>query len=284
MVAVLWLGDSDCHEVEVVGPKAANLSRLAAEHRVPAGFTITGLSAGTTAFAPEAAAAIAAAYQELAGLVGVPTPRVAVRSSAIDEDGANASFAGQHATFLNVQGDEAVLDAVLRCCASAGSESALAYRVARDVEADGDAAIAILVQHLVEADVAFVAFSANPVTGARGEVVINASWGLGESVVSGLVTPDMYVVAAAGDGAIDAWVAEKEVMTVLVDGGTEEAPVPDDRQALRCLDDAQVRDVAALAAALERTMGWPVDIEGAFAAGELYLLQCRPITTLPGLA
>ena len=281
-MAVHWLGDPDCHDTERVGAKAANLSRLAAMHRVPAGFAISGLAADTAELPADLLEEVMAAYRILGARAGESLPGVAVRSSAVDEDGASASFAGQHATFLNVRGQQALVDAILRCCASAGSDSALAYRSAREVASEGAGNIAVLVQHLVDADVAFVAFSANPVSGARDEVVINASWGLGESVVSGLVTPDMYVVRLAGDGIIDAFVAEKDVMTVMVDGGTEEAPVPQADRSRRCLDDAQVREVAALASSLEAEMGWPVDIEGAIAGDDAYLLQCRPITTLPG--
>ena len=282
MAGVLWLGTPDCHDTLTVGPKAANLSRLAARHHVPSGFVVSGLQATTEVLPAPLSEAVVEAYRTLAVRTGSPTPRVAVRSSAIDEDGSAASFAGQHATFLNVSGEEGLLAAIVNCAASAGSETARAYREAREVHPESAVpTIAVLVQLLVEADAAFVAFSANPVTGVRDEVVINASWGLGESVVSGLVTPDMYVVPTAGDGEVNAFIADKRTMTVLTAGGTHEAPVPEGLRTQRCLDDSQVREVAALASALEQEMGWPVDIEGAFVGADLYLLQCRPITTLP---
>jgi len=118
---------------------------------------------------------------------------VAVRSSALDEDGAGASFAGQHETYLNVVGAAAVAEAVARCWASVRSSRALEYRRRQGFPLDG-ARIAVLVQQLIPADVSSVVFSANPVTGSRDEVMINASWGLGESIVGGTVTPDTYVV------------------------------------------------------------------------------------------
>lgn len=173
-----------------------------------------------------------------------------------------------------------MLDAVERCLASALSVSALSYRTAREATANGRIGMAVLVQLLVPAEQAAVAFSAHPVTGARDEIVINASWGLGESIVSGLVTPDFYVVRSPGLTIETRVVGDKQVMTVLSSDGTEEAPVLDDRRGIPCLDDGQVLAVAGLASSLQARMGWPVDIECAFASGELHLLQCRPITTL----
>jgi pyruvate,water dikinase len=125
-----------------------------------------------------------------------------------------------------------------------------------------------------------VVFSANPVTGCDEEVMINASWGLGESLVSGTVTPDTYMVRKS-DLAIDYHdVAEKCRMTVLAQQGTHEVPVPRKHQKVPSIDDAQVVELARLSMALETAMGWPVDIECAYRGRDLYLLQCRPITTL----
>jgi rifampicin phosphotransferase len=115
--------------------------------------------------------------------------------------------------------------------------------------------------------------------GSREEVVINASWGLGESIVAGFVTPDMYVVAKRGE-VTERIVGTKESMTVLDDAGTRDAPVSMERRGRLCLTDAQVHEVARMAVALEERMGWPVDIECGFAGSKLWLLQCRPITAL----
>ena len=188
-----------------------------------------------------------AAYRALAQRVGEAAPAVAVRSSAVDEDGAHASFAGQHDTFLNVAGPEQVWWAVARCVASFGGDRALAYR-RRTGLPDAPARAAVLVQLLVRADAAGVVFSANPVTGARDEAVVNAAWGLGESVVSGTVTPDAIVVRHA-DGAIRSHaVAEKRTMTVAVTGGTREVPVPGCMAREPAVDAAQARAAARLAA------------------------------------
>ena len=298
---IVWLGEPAAEDRSLVGGKVAPLSRLAAQYRVPPGFCLTTrayeLAVPTTdaeiTRLPDALRQqIEAAYQQLGTLTGLDRPAVAVRSSAVDEDGADTSFAGQHDTFLNVIGAEAVCEAILRCWASARAPRALEYRRQHGLPIDG-ARIAVLVQHLVLADVAGVVFSANPMTGTLHEVVINASWGLGESVVGGSVTPDTYVVGAesgqAGMRTADkapAWtvlqrgLAEKRRMTVAVAGGTREVDVPRLLWSRPALGDAQIVEMARLAFDLERAMGWPVDLECAYRGDVLYLLQCRPITTL----
>jgi len=125
-----------------------------------------------------------------------------------------------------------------------------------------------------------VVFSANPVTGNRDEVMINASWGLGESIVGGTVTPDTFVVRKSDLAVINRTIADKGCMTVSVPGGTREVDVPRFLRQQAALADEQAVEMAQLALSLETTMGYPVDIECAYASGELYLLQCRPITTL----
>jgi pyruvate,water dikinase len=139
---------------------------------------------------------------------------------------------------------------------------------------------AILVQQLIEADASVVLFSAHPVTGNPDEVLINASWGLGESVVGGTVTPDAYTVRKADLAVTARHIARKERMTVAVSGGTREVGVPRVLQSRPTLDDRQVDELARLGIALERRMGWPVDAECAYKGARLRLLQCRPITTV----
>jgi pyruvate,water dikinase len=261
----------------VVGGKAASLSRLACLHAVPLGFAITALPA--TSLPPSLAPAISDAYTALSDRCGVAEPRVAVRSSALDEDGASASFAGQHDTYLNIRGADAVLSAVDRCVRSAVSQEALAYRRERGLPVD-DVKIAVLVQHLVESDVSAVLFSANPITGSRDEVMINASWGLGESIVGGTVTPDTFVVHKTRLEVTMREIAPKRRMTVLTDPGTKEVDVPEDLQNVCSLKDDELRAMTELAMKLERAVGHPVDVECAVAQDTLFLLQCRPITTL----
>ena len=280
MVQVRWLGEETCHATEEVGGKAANLSRLAFLHQVPLGFALPAFpSEPGDAMPDEIAAAIHDAYRTLAERVGEDAPSVAVRSSALDEDGSNASFAGQHDTFLNVTGGEAVVQAVVRCCESARSAEALAYRAQQGLSQDC-VEMAVLVQHLVPSDVSAVVFSTNPVTKNEDEIVINASWGLGESIVGGTVTPDTYVVRKSDLAVTAREIAEKRLMTVLVPGGTKEVGVPRSLMKEPVLDDGGAADMARLAMKLEQETGWAVDVECAVAAGELYLLQCRPITGL----
>jgi pyruvate, water dikinase len=279
---ILWLGEPRALDLSLVGGKVANLSRLAAAHCVPPGFCITTAAyeqrAGLTEASP-LRSAIALAYRELAARTRITEPSVAVRSSAVDEDGRGASFAGQHETYLNVVGDEAVLAAVERCWESAHSERALAYRLQQGLTRER-VRIAVLVQQLVASDVSGVVFSVNPVTGNGDEILINASWGLGESIVGGTVTPDSFVVRKSDLAILERQIADKRRMTITSPQGTREVDVPRSMRAQPSLRDPQVVDVAKLAASLECEMGYATDIECAFARGELYLLQCRPITTL----
>ena len=275
---IAWLGEERCADPARSGGKAASLSRLAAGRRIPPGFVVTltgsSLDRGLRR-------AVAGAYRRLGEVAGVADPPVAVRSSAIDEDGAGASFAGQHDTYLGVSGAEQVWWAIARCVASFTGDRALAYRRRAGLPAAPGRA-AVLVQWLVPADASGVVFSANPVTGARDEIVVNAAFGLGESVVSGTVTPDAIVLGRDDLAVRDHAVADKRAMTVAVPGGgTREVPVPGRLRTRPAVDAAQARAAARLAADLERETGGPVDIEVAWAGSELFLLQCRPITTLP---
>jgi phosphoenolpyruvate synthase/pyruvate phosphate dikinase len=273
---ILWLDDARAGDPALTGGKAASLSRLAPERPVPPGFVVA-LPGATLDRA--ARAAVIAAYRRLGERCGVVDPPVAVRSSAVDEDGAGASFAGQHDTFLNVSGADQVWWAIARCVASFGADRALAYR-RRAGLADAPERTAVLVQWLVPADASGVVFSANPVTGARDEVVVNAAWGLGESVVAGTVTPDAIVVGRR-DLAIRAHeVADKRRMTVAVAGGVREVAVPRGLARTPAIDTGHARGAAALAIDLERETGRAVDLEVAWTGSELHLLQCRPITTL----
>src|SRR5262245_38792240 len=290
---ILWLGHADCHDVNRAGAKAAHLSRLIAAYRIPPGFCISAAAyvqwaectgdghpaLPTASILPALYNALASAYRDLAARCGVADLSVAVRSSAVDEDGAAHSFAGQYETYLNIVGINAVAEAVVRCWTSVRTAHALTYRQEQGLSTEG-VRLAVLVQQLVPADAAAVVFSANPVTGSRDEVIINAGWGLGESIVSGTVTPDTYVIRKADLAVVSRAIAEKRRMTVLAPIGTHEVPVPLRQQRAPSIDDSQVVELARLGIALESAMGWPVDIECAYRGRDLYLLQCRPITTL----
>jgi rifampicin phosphotransferase len=285
--SVVWLGEPRGADPALVGPKAAHLSRLASAHPVPVGFCLTAeayrVAEAAGGLTGELTQQVGEAYERLVEAArasgNTSGPAVAVRSSAIDEDGPTASFAGQHDTVLNVEGFEAVLEAVDRTWRSLRSESALAYRRRHGLPIDG-VALAVLVQRMVMADAAGVAFSVDPVAGRRDRVVVSASWGLGESVVGGTVTPDMWTLDKDSLDVVDMQNGEKRRMTVGVHGGTREVEVPSFLRARPALGADQVEQVARLARDLERRLGWPVDIEFAFAAGRLHLLQCRPVTTM----
>jgi phosphoenolpyruvate synthase/pyruvate phosphate dikinase len=290
---IVWLGEGNCGDCTLLGGKAASLCKLAGDYRVPPGFSLTAsaydraVAAGLASDGgPDGVALpsdlyedLSRAYRELGRRSGVETPSVAVRSSALDEDGLGASFAGQHETFLNVVGASAVAQAVVRCWSSALSARALEYRRRQELGRE-HIRIAVLVQLMVPADVSAVVFSANPVTGSRGEVVVNASWGLGESIVGGTVTPDSYVLRKVDMDLIERRIADKRRMTVLAPEGTREAEVPRFLRTQPALAEDQAREMARLAVDLEERMGHPVDVECALHAGRLYLLQSRPITTV----
>lgn len=275
---IRWLGEADCCDPAQVGGKAGNLARLARHYPVPPGFCLTAdaLAQRRPADYQET---ILQAYATLEQLTGNPEPGVAVRSSGIDEDGKSASFAGQYETFLNVRGAGGVLAAVDRCLQSAFAPRVLDYRLQNGLNS-ADGRLAVLVQQLVPADVSAVIFSANPVNGRRDEIVITASWGLGESVVGGTVTPDTFTLRHHSPAQISAQIGDKTRMTVPTASGTAEVPVPRLLRRQRTLTDAQLVEMAQMAMALEDEMGYAVDLECAWQGGKLFLLQCRPITTV----
>ena len=276
---LLWLGDPKSFDAALVGGKAANLSRLARMyHRVPDGFCIP-TTVMDQAHPHELRGEIAQAIADLMACHSLPELVVAVRSSAVDEDGRAASFAGQHETFLNIMGVDSIMQAVTRCWESARSERALDYRRKQGLSG-ARLQLAVLVQQLVASDVSAVVFSANPITGSRDEMLINASWGLGESIVGGTVTPDTFIVRKSDLAVMERVIADKQRMTVSAPRGTREVDVPRFLRKEAALNDEQVVEMAKLARTLEVTMEHPVDVEGAYARGELYVLQCRPITTL----
>ena len=168
---------------------------------------------------------------------------------------------------------------MIRCWESARSEHALEYRRQQGFSVERPQ-LAVLVQQLVASDISAVIFSANPITGSRDEIMINASWGLGESIVGGTVTPDTFLVRKSDLAIVNRTLGDKQRMTVSTSGGTHEVDVPHFLRAQASLNDEQVLEMTKLALTLEAAMEHPVDIECAYASGELYLLQCRPVTTL----
>ena len=267
---VAWLGDA-VGGADLLGGKGASLDRLARlGFAVPPGFCVTtrafraqmaALEGGNVAASPiwpEILGEIHAALARLELVAREPgwNVRLAVRSSAIGEDSSAASYAGLHETELDRTIDE-VPDAVRRCWASLWSAPALAYRERRGIPPD-DAAMAVVVQQLVPADAAAVAFTRHPVTGREDQLVVTAVRGLGDAMVSGTVTPDTFVIERSDPANVD-------------------ATRGDDIE--QSIDDRELRDLVDMCLAVEAAYGRPVDIEAALTGGRWYLLQARPITT-----
>ena len=202
-------------------------------------------------------------------------PAVAVRSSAVGEDSTDASFAGQHLSILNVMDAESMIEAIQQVHASAFTEEASAYR--QRMEIAGEPAIAVVIQRQVLSEVAGVMFTKNPITGAA-ERYIEASWGLGEAVVAGMVVPDSFRISAAGV-TLEQVLGDKDVELVgNPEGETVEQAVEAERIDRLCLCPAELDSLHRLAQSCEAVYGNELDIEWAIHAGQLYLLQCRSIT------
>ena len=204
--------------------------------------------------------------------------RVAVRSSATAEDLPDASFAGQQETYLNVQGIEAVLLQIRHCYASLWGERAVRYRFNQGY-AQSAVAIAVVIQEMVESEKAGVLFTVNPVTQNKDEMQINASYGLGESVVSGRVTADSYIVNKSGD-ILEVTIGTKETQIVYADKNTKEESVSEEQRTAQALNDTEIAALVSAALKIEKHYGMPMDIEWAIQKNEIYILQARAITTL----
>ena len=226
---------------------------------------------------------IARAYSMLGEKLGHGSEvSVAVRSSATAEDRTEASFAGQQDTYLNITGAECVVQAIRECWASLFSARALAYRAQRSRWQSGSLAMAVGVQVMVPARAAGVLFTVNPQTGDTSQLVIEANWGLGESVVAGLVTPDRYVVDKRTGQTIETRIGQKSLEVVCGLRGTLHQEVPLPKQGLPCLTLADREHLAEIARRVEALFGSPQDIEWAFdASDQCFVLQARPVTTWP---
>lgn len=306
---VLWFDDSECHRAEVAGGKGASLGRLRkAGLPVPPGFVIAASTMGDSLArrgALDEVAALAASFDggddsariasEIQAIV-TATPlgedlveevtsayvalgqdvSVAVRSSACAEDGEAASFAGQQETFLNVVGPEEVLDRVVGCWASFFSERALFYRHRKGSLAD--LGMAVAVQRQIASDKSGVIFTTDPIRRRTDQMVVEAVFGLGEAVVSGMVTPDNYVVRRDGRlkkahvGSQDKKIVRNE------SGGTITVALDADAASAQVLDDSELARLASVGLQIEETFGSPQDIEWAFEDDQLFVLQSRPIT------
>ncbi len=304
--------------LEIVGGKGTSLARMvAAGFPVPPGFHITtaayhrfvrdnslheaiveaatGAVVDDPASLEQASAAIralfdsgtmpgevAAAVRQAYAALGTPDLPVAVRSSATAEDLPGMSFAGQQDTYLNVIGEEALLEAVRRCWASLWTARSIGYRLKMRID-QRSVAMGVVVQIMVPSEVSGVLFTANPATGERTEILVNASYGLGEAVVSGQVTPDSFVVDKTSLAPKETALGTKEVMILPADGqGTTTRTVPENQRGRQVLSKELLRELGALAVQVEKEFGGtPQDIEWAVADKRCWLLQARPLTGLP---
>jgi pyruvate, water dikinase len=259
-------------DAKTFGGKSASLGELLrAEIPVPPGFAIsTAVSEQMTeALRRDIAARYAALGDEAA---------VAVRSSALGEDSAEATFAGQQDTYLWVRGVDAVCAAVQRCWASLYNPEAVAYRERFRI---ANPAMGVTIQLMVDAATSGVMFTCNPVTGDRSMVAVNASWGLGLAVVGGEVTPDDYLVSKVTGEIVRETISDKHVEYVAGDDGPVQIEVDEKRRREPCLDHDAILRLIEVGRRVERHFGSPQDIEWAIDhEGELYVLQSRPVTGL----
>jgi len=322
---VTWLDDCDASSTAEVGAKCAGLGELLrAGFPVPSGFALTtrahraflvenrlvepiaralasldpedvaslelasgavGELATAAVFPASVAEAVREAYARLSRRCGEDDVPVAVRSSAVAEDLATASFAGQLQTFLWVRGPEEVLRHARRCWASAYSSSALAYRK-RMAFSGEEALMSVGVQQIVDARSAGVLFTLNPTNGDRSKIVIEASWGLGEAVVGGQVNPDRYVVDKVTLDVIERSISTKEIEYRFDPAAGEviAVQIEGERRSHACLTDDEVIELAKIGKRVERHYGCPQDVEwaraqgGGLRPGGLYVLQSRPET------
>jgi len=209
-----------------------------------------------------------------------PQQAFSVRSSSTMEDLASAAFAGQHETYLNCSGSEFILEKIKECFLSLWADRAIAYRHQQHFD-HALAAMAVVVQQMVQCDVAGVGFSLNPVNGDLNELVVDANFGLGESVVSGEGQVDHFTLDRFTRAVRSANVAQKTSKVVSALSGTEEVQLSEAAGREPCLTPAQLSELAGLLLRVEASYRFPQDIEWGFAGGRLHLLQSRPITTIP---
>ena len=260
------LADTNLDEAEAVETATARIRELITAQSVP----------------EDMALEILQSYDQLSQKLGLgnSATAVAVRSSATAEDLPTASFAGQQDTYLNIRGEAALLEHVKRCWASLWTARAAAYRARQGFE-HTKVYLAVVVQAMIPSEVSGIMFTANPVDGARDVAVINASWGLGEAIVSGLVTPDTLIVSKSAQEILDRRIASKDLaIHYAPEGGVVEVEIPPEQRQQPALTDQQVFELVKIGSRIERHYGSPQDIEWAYAGGSWYVLQVRPITTL----
>lgn len=267
--------DKAAPDVSVLGGKGASLARLTqAGMKVPPAFVVT-----TEAFRQakgqmnnDIRAAVTAAFDELRAEF------VAVRSSAVAEDGSSASWAGQMETYLYIQRAK-LADAVQECWQSIGSERAKAYAQEHHVPAD-QLVMAVVVQRMINSDKTGVMFTANPVTGSKDELMIEAVWGIGESLVQGIATPENWLVNRQAEMLEHTPHYQTEKIVQDAGGGTTQVPLEDKEKQGDILTEQELHELVEAGKKIEQLYGTPQDIEWTIAENQLYIMQARPITTL----
>lgn len=264
---------SEARRNESCGGKAVNLGNLIrAGFNVPAGFVVTTAAFRTDGNMTDTVRdSITQHYSEM----GEPT--VAVRSSATAEDMADASMAGQYETFLDIQGVENVIDSVIKCWNSIDTPRTRAYLKENNIDL-ADVAMAVVVQVLVPAEKAGVLFTVNPRNGNAGEMLVEASWGLGEAVVSGIVQPDTLTLSSIDGHVLEAVIQDKKVW--FEPGARKKTEVPEELRKARCLTSHDLDQLLRLGQKVAAHFQSAQDLEWAIQGGELFLLQSRHITTI----
>ncbi|MBD2093745.1 hypothetical protein H6F90_01065 [Trichocoleus sp. FACHB-591] len=254
------------------GGKAVQLgAAIRASLPVPPGFVLP--ASLVNAIAAQDSTAIDLALQAFAQLESA----VAVRSSAVGEDSSQASFAGQHLTCLNIRSQTGLVEAVKQVWRSGQSAAAQAYRQRLGITQAPE--VAVVVQQFIPAVQSGVLFTRNPMNG-NDERVIEASWGLGEAIVSGLVTPDRYRLDRQGQ-VLEQTAGMKDIaIQPSAEGQTHEVAVAADQVRALCLEEWHLEQLNHLAAQCEQHFPPPLDIEWCFAGSTLYLLQCRAVTRI----
>lgn len=203
---------------------------------------------------------------------------VAVRSSATAEDSSTASWAGELESYLNTT-EKNLLGNVKKCWASLFTPRAIVYRMEKGMR-ETHVSVAVVVQKMVQSDVAGIAFTVHPVTKDHDQMIIEACWGLGEFIVGGVVTPDSYIVSKKTNGVIENYTSEQDTMLIRGEHGNVTVDVPLDKRTAPKLNAKQIESIGSICIAIEKHYGFPCDIEWAMQAEEFYIVQSRPITTL----
>lgn len=261
-------------DVADVGGKGASLIKMfQAGIPVPSGFVIT-----TKAYEEFHERGLSGDFQTtlLEVFDSLGAQRVAVRSSAVSEDSDTASWAGQFESFMNVTRDSLV-DSVNKCWASV--QDAFSYAETQDIS-NASLAIAVVVQKMVDSDMAGVAFSVNPINHDSSQIMIEATFGLGELLVQGMVNPDNYVLSKNDGSIVSKHISTKTTMLTYKDEATQQVPVDENLQDTPCLNENQLSELGEMVGRIEQFYGTPQDIEFAYNDNVLNIVQSRPITTI----